>query len=363
MIWIHGGSYDSGYSNRRNYGPKFIVKHNVLLVTFNYRVNIYGFLNLNTTNVPGNAGIRDQLAALKWIKRNIVVFGGDPNNITLFGESTGASSVEFLMLSGLADDLFHKAIMQSGTIFSDWMISEPQQDVLLRITSYLGLHTNDQSIAFEFLKQAKPDEVVTALTNLNLSFGPSIEQIYDGVEPIIRTYPSNLIKSEPYKSIPILCGFNDIEIIDNYETSQNYLEKIYKDYESKLINYFDFNENEKKDASKFMRDFYLGHDQENRYAVHEILEFLADFTFIHPLQRSTAYHINNNNTSVFQYIFSYSSWNILNENISNNLDNVGHGKELAYLFNQNPIKYPVNDQDELIVEYLTTMWTNFAKYS
>lgn len=120
MIFIHGGSFKSGSGNEEIYGPDFLVKNEVILVTINYRLGVFGFLSLQSKNIPGNAGMKDQVAALKWVKSNIENFGGDPNNITIFGESAGAASVSFHLISPLTKGLFKRAIIQSGSANCWW---------------------------------------------------------------------------------------------------------------------------------------------------------------------------------------------------------------------------------------------------
>ena len=118
MVWIHGGSFIGGAGS--DYDPSDLVADgNVVVVTLNYRLGAFGFLALpsladESGNIPGNYGLADQQAALRWVQQNIANFGGDPNNVTLFGESAGGSSVSDQLASPLAKGLFHKAIIESG---------------------------------------------------------------------------------------------------------------------------------------------------------------------------------------------------------------------------------------------------------
>lgn len=89
MVWIHGGGFTSGSSRTDLFGPDYYMQKDVVLVTFNYRLGVIGFLSLKDPelNIPGNQGLKDQVFALKWVKNNIASFGGDPENITLLGQS------------------------------------------------------------------------------------------------------------------------------------------------------------------------------------------------------------------------------------------------------------------------------------
>ena len=95
MVWIHGGAFMSQSSNSTFFNPGFLLDKNIILVTMNYRLGILGFLSTGDETAPGNFGMKDQVLALKWVQKNIRYFGGDPNQVTLFGESAGAASVSF----------------------------------------------------------------------------------------------------------------------------------------------------------------------------------------------------------------------------------------------------------------------------
>ena len=124
MVWIHGGSYVcDGTVNPRNWGDQFVKVHpEVVLVSINYRLGLLGFLDLSPLpdgkvySRSGNLGLLDQVEALRWIKRNIAAFGGDPDNVTIMGHSAGAGSVSLLASIDEAQGLFHRAIMQSGSV-------------------------------------------------------------------------------------------------------------------------------------------------------------------------------------------------------------------------------------------------------
>lgn len=124
MVWIHGGSYVSGgTANPRNWGDNFVKAHpEVVLVSVNYRLGLLGFLDLSSLpdgkdySRSGNLGILDQVEALRWVKRNIAAFGGDPNNVTIFGHSAGAGSASILASIDEAQGLFHRVIAQSGSV-------------------------------------------------------------------------------------------------------------------------------------------------------------------------------------------------------------------------------------------------------
>jgi para-nitrobenzyl esterase len=120
MVWIHGGGHQTGSGSEDFYQSNSLVLRDVVLVTINYRLGPLGYfahpdLSAESENgISGNYGTLDQIAALRWVRNNIAVFGGDPSNVTIFGESAGGESVAHMMTSPLARGLFHHAIMQSA---------------------------------------------------------------------------------------------------------------------------------------------------------------------------------------------------------------------------------------------------------
>jgi para-nitrobenzyl esterase len=119
MVWIHGGAFVIGAGSQGLYNGRHLAEQDCVIVTINYRLGVFGFLNLSdATGTPGSGsgaeGIADQVMALRWVQQNIAAFGGDPDNVTIFGESAGAMSASILLSMPAGRGLFHKAIAQSG---------------------------------------------------------------------------------------------------------------------------------------------------------------------------------------------------------------------------------------------------------
>ena len=125
MVWIHGGAFIMGSGSSPGYNGASLANRGAVVVTINYRLGIFGFFAHpalsaeSPNNVSGNQGLYDQIAALQWVQDNIANFGGDPSNVTIFGESAGSMSVCYLVSSPLANGLFQKAIGQSGACFAE----------------------------------------------------------------------------------------------------------------------------------------------------------------------------------------------------------------------------------------------------
>ena len=131
MVWIHGGAFSfESTSDQIYYGSNFAAANDVILVTIEYRLNVFGFMNFGAIDSSfedsSYLGLKDHVAALQWVKENIAEFGGNPDNVTVFGESAGSTAIMLLLVAPAAKNLFQKAIPQSGPIF---LYNEPQQSV------------------------------------------------------------------------------------------------------------------------------------------------------------------------------------------------------------------------------------------
>ncbi|XP_070550993.1 cocaine esterase-like [Ptychodera flava] len=128
MVWIHGGGFSRGSATNDGMydGTALAAIGDVIVVSLNYRLFALGFFSTGDEHAPGNYGLLDQLAALKWVQRNIAAFGGDADRVTVFGESAGAISVDYLLLSPMSDGLFHRAILQ---------VSSPMQRKSVKLSS------------------------------------------------------------------------------------------------------------------------------------------------------------------------------------------------------------------------------------
>ncbi|KAG6463797.1 hypothetical protein O3G_MSEX014081 [Manduca sexta] len=113
---VHGGGYVLGSGSMIQF-TNFVKNNNMILITFNYRLGAYGFICLGTENIPGNAGLKGQASLLRWVNQNIAQFGGNPNDVTVMGCSTGGISADLLTMSNMTNSLFHKAIPESGCTY------------------------------------------------------------------------------------------------------------------------------------------------------------------------------------------------------------------------------------------------------
>ena len=173
MVWIHGGGFEMGSGSSPLYDGTSFARDGVVLVTLNYRLGAFGFLELGGLDPElagsGNCGLLDQVAALEWVRDNIASFGGDPDQVTIFGESAGAMSVASLMAMPSASGLFHRAIAQSGAAQACRTPAQANADTREFLDKLgpdtLGLDTDDDAGATDVvaaLRAAEPAALLAA---------------------------------------------------------------------------------------------------------------------------------------------------------------------------------------------------------
>ncbi|OFW56376.1 MAG: hypothetical protein A2Y75_04035 [Candidatus Solincola sediminis] len=217
MFWIHGGGFSTGSGSLPLYEGHNLAKRGVIVITINYRLGQLGFMahpelsKESPHGVSGNYGLFDQIAALKWVQKNIGAFGGDPSAVTVFGESAGGMSICDLMVSPLADGLFARAIDESGP-FVDLGLQLQTSDTLADaetagqdIAGKLGCSQTSDVLAC--LRSKSPDELMQAGTPLNrmlspLPLGPNV----DGF--VLPDKPSTLFAAGKQQAIPFINGVN-----------------------------------------------------------------------------------------------------------------------------------------------------------
>ena len=212
MVWIHGGGFQFGSSaNPATDGGPLAAK-GVVVVSFNYRLGIFGFLahpDLDAEAPSGNYGLRDQLAALRWVKANIAGFGGDPDNVTLFGESAGAMAVGILMASPLAHGLFHKAIGESGAFWDGR--HGPLQNFEEARARGLAFARRQADASIAALRTIPAEQLNAAapwsfeLDHVVATFSPSIDH------DVVPDVPARRFLRGQQMHIPLLAGWNSAE--------------------------------------------------------------------------------------------------------------------------------------------------------
>ncbi|CAH1975195.1 unnamed protein product [Acanthoscelides obtectus] len=340
---------------------------------FNYRLGIFGFLSTEDLVAPGNNGLKDQVLALKWVQNNIHNFGGNPNAVTIFGQSAGAASVSYLMQSPSAKGLFKAAIMDSGTSLCLWALDRRARRTAVTIGRNLFLnHSTSASLvnALKKVKYTKLQDIATVTSNLitlenplaGLTFGPVIEPYHDGA--FFFNKSEDLLRTGAFHRVPVLLGVNSNEAV-----AASGIPSILKlffvkyDLNVELIAPADLTNDtsKRKEAAKEIRYHFLGNSTLVADDTMGLSKFISSDQFNRPIIR-TALDMRKF-VNVYFYEFSYEGFlgRKTEAVVPEPGAGVGHAGELGYLFTQPAIK-DVPENDRLIQREMVKMWTNFVKY-
>jgi para-nitrobenzyl esterase len=212
MVWIHGGGFFAGFGGEERHNGAQLAKKGAVVVTVNYRLGAFGFLAHpamaaeSPYHSAGNYGLLDQIAALRWVQRNIARFGGDPSRVTIFGESAGGMSVGSLIASPLAKGLFQRAILESGTgVGIGTRSRDDGQKVAVQFAESLHVRGSGTEAARR-LRALNPDKVLAASLHVGPQGEPAFWPVVDGwvlphsVDSAVLNGVANLV--------PVIAGTN-----------------------------------------------------------------------------------------------------------------------------------------------------------
>ena len=212
MVWFHGGAHTGGFAHVELFDGTELARQGVVVVTVNYRLGPWGFLahpalaEESEHNSTGNYGLMDKIAALKWVEKNIQGFGGNPNNVTLFGQSAGSSSVCALMASPLADGLFHKAIGQSAACLVKERHDANGQERGARLAQLalgeLSAKTSKVQVSAKQLRSIDNQTLLSAMESSDWSEGSRI--VVDGW--VLPKAPVDIFNANQQAKVPLLVG-------------------------------------------------------------------------------------------------------------------------------------------------------------
>ena len=390
MVWIHGGGFMFGAASQ--YNPVALVtKGDVIVVTINYRLGLFGFLTMNDPLLSGNYGVWDWIEALRWVQNNIAAFGGNPNSVTIFGESAGGMAVSLLTLIPSAEGLFHRAISQSGVV-SNFVISKRELekkniDLLLERTDCKGREEVAETV--KCLQGIPVMNLTNALTMADLQVPLNVSFETGGFTPSVDgelikenlAYPKSP-NDEAYRffrTVDFMSGTLDgegnmaymgmtPEIQGKYDF--NVTEKIPKsvlcemlapDFVQKTVGNF-------PELSKEICEFYStteGTDVQSN----KICEFNGDSVFIVPSNIMLSIHAKDNTKAkTYQYLVTKTSPIPFGGDPPSWFKGAGHGDDIYLLFDTTFYMHLTEDQlqslkkEKDLSETVIRYWTNFAKF-
>lgn len=359
MVWIHGGGYVFGAGSQGLYDGTALARRGVVLVTINYRLGPLGFLahpalsKESRYNASGNYGLMDQIAALRWVQRNIEAFGGDPNRVTIFGESAGGGSVFALMASPLASGLFHRAIAQSGPALNfPHLTASPYgmpsaEEAGLKFAEACGI--GDAADPAAALRKLDVDKLLSITGGME---GPTEFTIRRAVlrwTPIVDGHvipddPMTVFAEGKQNDVPMIVGFNRDEA--TMFTMGATLPKTTEEYADAI-------RQEIGELAEQILEAYPAAD--NRGIRKAINDLLGDFIFGAPA-RYVARGMQNVSAPVYVYHFAH-----VPPGPSGLMLGCHHGCEIPYVFGSLSIQQMGGKEaDEKLHETMARFWVQFA---
>lgn len=342
MVWIYGGSNRSGWSHQYFYDGATLANDGTVVITINYRVGVFGFfahpaLSAESAHgVSGNYAILDQIAALQWVKKNIAKFGGDPENVTIFGESAGAVNVATLIASPLARGLFHRAIIQSS-VFSNLRSGSEDEELGSKIMASLGVAEGlSVESALADMRALAPADILYASNEVRGAafYSPSI----DGW--VLPDQIMNIYQTGAISNVPVMVGVTKDEF--SLFIAGEVDEKRYEDTVAFLAR--------NTEVADIIHDAVADEPDVFKRTVRVTTNgyFLCE-------SKKAAKHLARRQHNIYFYLFSRvrdgaKVW-------------VGahHAAEIPYVFGTAGDLLPSTDIDEQLSETMRTYWVQFAR--
>ncbi|XP_017052988.1 esterase B1-like isoform X2 [Drosophila ficusphila] len=354
----------------------------VILVTLNYRVDCLGFLSLKdpSLNVPGNAGLKDQVLALKWVKKYISNFNGDANNITVFGESAGSRSTHFMMCTDQTKGLFHKAILMSGTAHKDFP-NDLCEDFAFRLAQQNGFtgENNDAKVLHHLQGVPARDLVSHDLitpehrrNGLMFAFGPTVEP-YVGEDCVVPKSPVEMARDAWSNDLPIMLGgtsFEGLFMFPAVAANLKALDTLSQD-PSRILprEVRDIStEEENAEYSQRLIEAYFGDSPPSSKRLMNMLDFYSYKSFWHCFHRTLNARLAYAKAPTYFYRFDFDSpnFNFYRAKFCRGhiKTGVAHADDLCYLFRSAEAwKLEKSSAEYRTIERMVGIWTAFAATS
>lgn len=367
LVFFHGGSFIIGAGYTSGFHP--IVSKGVIVVTVNYRLGALGFLCLGVEDAPGNAGLKDQVAALKWVKDNIQQFGGNPEEVTIYGMSAGSVSVEYLLLSNKGKGLFKRGIMESASALSSFATAiDPIATAVAvgtalqfpNVTDMKELVSKYQTVSAHLLSEITYDYYTTGLRDGNFGFVPCVER--DLKDSFITESPNNILLRGDFEKVPLMYAFTSAEGL--YLNSEKFYEE---DYASEMNeNFASFMPYDlifdtdaiKRRVGENVKRFYFGNDSISEHTKLSYLKFFGDYFVLYPMMKSLELHKEESEKPIYLFEFAYKGEMGSEESFYKDIKLAGHGDIVKHAFLTRPV---LNADDCLAVNRISTIITNFVK--
>ncbi|CAN9499150.1 unnamed protein product [Ophioblennius macclurei] len=357
MVWIHGGGFTMGSASMYD-GSALTAYQDVVVVLIQYRLGLLGFLSSGDEHVSGNFGLLDQVEALRWTKKYIHNFGGNPDSVTIFGESAGGVSVSLLLLSPLSDGLFHRAIAESGTAGMDTLVSNDVARTAKIIANMTGCSFECTEKFGECIRHLDVNHII------DLAKDPSVRYLINVDGHFLRKPINELLSKHEILNIPFMTGVTNDEggfLLPSIFFPSNWTEGL--DLEQAMNVMFMFYP-DGKTAVEMLFEEYLGTGEDRVKNRDGFTELLGDLIFNIPAVRTSNAH-RDAGAAVYLYEYQYPP-KILSERRPSFVKS-DHGDEILAVFGlcftTTHVKFNVAcpEEEEQLSRTIMSYWANFAR--
>ncbi|XP_060517736.1 acylcarnitine hydrolase-like [Cylas formicarius] len=365
MFFIYGGGFSGGCASDLIFGPYPLVNEDVILVTANYRLGIFGFLSTEDSVVLGNAGIKDQLLAMQWTQKNIEYFGGDPEKVTIFGESAGGMSVGVHIANKKSEGLYRAAICQSGCSLANLTQTQPDSprkaayDIARSVNPLISATSTTEEVR-DFLQSLPADTLVEAF-QANPQTGPVIE--VPDADAYITDLSFGILETGNFNQVPVIIGTNSAESLPFVAQTRGLLllsALLHDTVPSTVVppNLGPLTSAEQDEVVALIKKAYTG-DLPFLADLAGFIEYTSDYMFVKSSLKQA--EVQSSYTPVYFYELSFSGNNeILHPTIVEGAGKTGHGEDIFYLFDMQD--FPLTSYEEFRTRSrMTRLWANFAK--
>ncbi|XP_042133153.2 acylcarnitine hydrolase-like isoform X1 [Peromyscus maniculatus bairdii] len=355
MVWIHGGGLVLGMASVYD-GSKLAAIEDIVVVTIQYRLGILGYFSTGDQHARGNWGYLDQVAALHWVQQNIAHFGGNPGQVTIFGESAGGVSVSSLVVSPMSKGLFHGAIMQSGVALLPGLISQSAEEFYTMVANLSGCNQMDSESLVGCLR-GKSEEEILAITKV-FKFTPAV---VDGV--FFPRHPEELLVSAHFRPVPSIIGVNNDEFgwdIPIYLCNTDTGEKMDRETIQTVLQSTPTQLMMSPVIADILEEEYLGDTEDPEILLAQFKEMMEDFMLVAPgLQVA---HAQSPLAPVYFYEFQHQS-NFFKDVRPHHVK-ADHGDEIFFVFGSSywGIRFDFTEEEELLSRKIMKYWANFARH-
>ncbi|XP_033209364.1 venom carboxylesterase-6-like isoform X2 [Belonocnema kinseyi] len=374
MVWIHGGGFTTGSAGAKLHRPDYFLQHDIVFVSINYRLGILGFLNMNIDCCAGNQGLKDQVLALNWVQENIENFGGDKNNVTIFGESAGGVSIHYLCISPLAKGLFHKAIIQSAAANNPWAFQFSNKEYAIKLAAKLGNSSSNPEETVKFLQTLAAQDIVVAQKKVFVNKAKVLDFLF---VPTVDDNSSNPFLPKPLNEtlengidVPVIIGYTSDEgiltLADGDSESDEFYQNCDKTFETDLASDFKLKSSTLVcHLSKEVKNYYFKGNPVTKKDQAALIQYKSDVNFVNGIMQMLDIQCQKN-TPTYLYKYSHNP-EISLVQMAFNLKVKGacHADDLTHLFYMTTfnarLQLKCGTTDYLLMEHMTKMWTDFAK--